>query len=107
MKKQNKKDYGNILAVLPKKPENKTHKQLAMEVGLKPKNFRQQIKEMRKAGIPVCSNDQQGYWMARDKEDIENMIKYYKTYVNSMNHTIRALRKAQVKINKDVLDFGE
>lgn len=92
MEKEIKKEYQEVLDILPDKPSGQFQKSLARRLGLTTRNFRQRIRNMRKSGIPICSNDKDGYWLATTSAEVRNMMNYYEQYIISMTHTRNQLK---------------
>lgn len=94
MKMKIEVEMERVLECIPVKPCGVTHKEIAEYTGFSPVRVRKLIRLMRKNGTPICSNNVDGYWMARNRREILEQIKYLETYIHSMEETCYKLRKA-------------
>lgn len=85
-----------VLSEIPAEPLGKTHRQIACNVGLRPVNTRDIIRMLRDDGYPICSNSQDGYWMATTSQEIQECINMFQSYINSMTDTIQSLQEAKI-----------
>lgn len=68
---------------------------LSTKLGLSDRAVRNLITELRYQGVPICSSSQaDGYWLARDKKEIEQTAREYRS---------RAIK--QLKIADRMLSF--
>lgn len=86
-----------VLQEIPDEPCEKHHRTIASNVGLTPVQVRDTIRLLREEGYPICSNSHEGYWMARNSSEIQEVINMFNSYINSMQSTVEALQDTKFK----------
>jgi len=65
---------------------------LETEFGLMGTQVRDIIRQLRREGYEICSNEK-GYWMAQTSEEVDDIIKNLKSRSLSMLETITSLQR--------------
>ncbi len=72
-------------------------KKLEKRFNICPRTVRKYINDMRKAGIPVCSNEK-GYWIAKTPEEAQKTVKRLDTFVGEVNSARTGLAVAAIQM---------
>jgi len=89
----NRKSYKAVLAYLRKHSRVATpikSSELEAEFGIYGRMVRQIVKFARRDGVAIASNNQ-GYFIARKREDIEPTLDHMRYRMNSIKRTINAI----------------
>lgn len=107
--KRNDLDYYKelVLNEIPKEPCGMHHMDIACSIGMRGADTREIIRLLRNDGYPICSNPNDGYWMARNSSEIQEVISMFTSYINSMTHTVEALTEAKISKLKEEGDYSE
>lgn len=102
VKKSNYEHYKElVLSEIPKEPCQKHHKNIAYNLNMRPVDVREIIRMLRDDGYAICSNPVDGYWMARNKSEVQQVIDMFYSYINSMQGTIDSLKKTRRRFDNE------
>lgn len=90
-----------VLREIPLEPCGKHHKDIAYNLHITPVETRDLIRILRSDGYPICSNSKDGYWMARNADEIQAVINMFNNYIGSMTNTLVALELTRIKRLKE------
>lgn len=72
----------------------KTRAELCWALNITDKALRENIRELRKQGVPICSSSQsKGYWLGT-REELNNTIKEYRSRYVDIVETLHGLTRA-------------
>ena len=72
-------------------------KKLEKRFNICPRTVRKYVNDMRKAGIPVCS-DGTGYWIAQTPEEANKTVKRLDNFVGEVNSARTGLAVAAIQM---------
>lgn len=72
---------------------------LAFSCGIKPREVRQVVQNLRDDGYPICSTTSAGYWLATSPVELDRTIKALRCQADTLEGTIDALVECKKKIN--------
>ena len=72
-------------------------KKLEKRFNICPRTVRKYVNDMRKAGIPVCS-DGTGYWIAKTPEEANKTVKRLDNFVGEVNSARTGLAVAAIQM---------
>lgn len=79
--------------------ENAIHsKELEKFFKINPRTVRTYVSNLRKSGIPVCS-DATGYWIARNPKEANKTVKHLDDFVGGINSARTGLAVAAVQMS--------
>lgn len=79
--------------------KNAVHsKTLEKEFGICPRTVRKYINNMRKSGIPVCSDDS-GYWIGTTSKEVNDTIKRLGDFIGEVGNARTGLAFANTQMN--------
>ena len=70
-------------------------KDLEMLFGICPRTLRYYVSNLRKCGIPICSDDR-GYWIGTNSQEINGTIKRFGGYINELGNVKAGLAYANI-----------
>lgn len=89
-----------VLNKLSSKPASRS--ELSNWIGIDDRAVRKAIERLRLQGYPICSTShKKGYWLSDNEEEINNVIREYRSKAFKMLKTARALERG---IEKDDVD---
>lgn len=71
---------------------------IADKTGLNKREIRRIMQSLRHDGYPICSTTYDGYWLAKNKEDIEQSLTQLSAQVKTLQETIVALLDTKAKM---------
>lgn len=84
-----------LICLLSDKPVSRSY--LSNQLQLSDRTVRQLISELRNQGIPICSNSRTGgYWIAKDKDEIQQTINEYRHRAFNMLITARKIERNEL-----------
>ena len=89
-----------ILSLIPNEPYNIGSKQLASYTGLKSRDVRLLIQKLRDDGNPICATPQDGYWIARTSDDMNDTMIKLKAHIKNSIDTYNSLVKSQNELKR-------
>lgn len=72
-------------------------KKLEKRFGICPRTVRNYVNNLRKSGVPVCSNDN-GYWIAKNIKEANQTVKRLGDFVGEINNARTGLAFAAVQM---------
>lgn len=87
-----------ILSLIPTEPKGYHASDIAKDSGLRGRECRRIIQELRKEGHPICSSTKEGYWLARSSNELLAVESDLLSHIRSCIRTYSAINKTRVKM---------
>ena len=72
-------------------------KDLERRFGICPRTLRYYVSDLRKCGVPICSDDR-GYWIGTNDEEINGTIKRFGDYIDEMGNVKAGLIYSKIQM---------
>ena len=104
-KHKNEKYYLDIiLHSIPNEPCKVSSKDIAYNTGLNSRDVRYAIQKLRDDGYPICATPEDGYWIARYSQDLNDTISKLQSHINNSQDTLDALLNARDKLRREEMN---
>lgn len=87
-----------VYNLLPTSPCQLHYNDIASLTGIKQRNVRIIIQELRNMGVPIACIPKDGYWIVKNSQDLMPTINMLKNTRDTLNDTINALILAYDKL---------
>lgn len=87
-----------VYNLLPTSPCQLHYNDIASLTGIRQRNVRIIIQELRNMGVPIACIPKDGYWIVENPQDLMPTINMLKNTRDTLNDTINALILAQDKL---------